>query len=157
MSTMPFNGFGVCHDAKLPPQLLVLLLLVHPHCICLLYKVELGNSIQKHILRLYVTKYSNLGTMNASSISWSTGASKLEHGARPHCNLFNALACCNLATHSMPLLRQNQVLGWIQPPPIAAAYLVNVSPWLCFYLSTVCPFFLHAVALLPGMSFATLN
>jgi hypothetical protein len=34
---------------------------------CIEYKVELGNSIQKHILRDYIMKYSNLGTMNASS------------------------------------------------------------------------------------------
>jgi hypothetical protein len=106
----------------------------------LLYKVELGDYIQKHILRLYVMKYSNLGTLNALSIRWSAGASKLEHGARPRCNLLDALACSNLATHSMPLLRQKQVPGWLQPPPLAAAYLVTVSPWLCFYLSTMCPF-----------------
>jgi hypothetical protein len=48
-------------------------------------------TIQKHILRDYRMKYSNLGTMNASSIMWSVAASKLEHG-RPHCNLLDALA-----------------------------------------------------------------
>jgi hypothetical protein len=42
------------------------------------YEVELGNSIQKCILRVYIMKYSNLGTMNASSISWSMAVSKLE-------------------------------------------------------------------------------
>ncbi len=58
-------------------------------------------------------------------------------------NLLDALACSNLATCSMPLLRQKQVPGWLQPPPLAAAHLVTgaVSPWwLCFYLSTMCPF-----------------
>ena len=78
--------------------------------------------------------------MNASSIRWSAAASKLEHGTGPCCNLLDALACSNLATCSMPLLRQKQVPGWLQPPPLAAAYLVTVSPWLCFYLSTMCPF-----------------
>jgi hypothetical protein len=34
-------------------------------------KVELGNSIQKCILRVYIMKYSNLGTINASNIRWS--------------------------------------------------------------------------------------
>jgi hypothetical protein len=61
------------------------------------YKVDLGDSIQKCILRAYIMKYSNLGTMNASNIRWSMAASKLEHG-RPCCNLLHALACSNLAT-----------------------------------------------------------
>jgi hypothetical protein len=59
--------------------------------------MDLSNSIQKHILREYIMKYSNLGTMNALSIRWSMAASKLEHG-RPRCNLLDALACSNLAT-----------------------------------------------------------
>jgi hypothetical protein len=59
-------------------------------------------------------KYSNLGTMNASSIRWSTAASKLERG-RPRGNLLDALTRSNLATCSMPLLRQKQVPGWLQP------------------------------------------
>jgi hypothetical protein len=55
-----------------PPQL-VLLLLAHPHCIsCIrLSLVILFKSI--FWLRLYVMKYSNLETMNASSIA------KVEH------------------------------------------------------------------------------
>jgi hypothetical protein len=59
--------------------------------------VELGDSIQKYILRVYIMKYSNLGTMNALSIRWSMAASKLELG-RPCCNLLDALACSYLAT-----------------------------------------------------------
>jgi hypothetical protein len=66
-----------------------------------LYKVELGNSFQRHILRM---KYSNLGTMNASSIRWSMAGHAatylmhaLEHG-RPCCNLLHALAHSNLVT-----------------------------------------------------------
>jgi hypothetical protein len=50
------------------------------------YNVEHGDSIQRHILRVYIMKCSNLETMNASSIKWSVAASKLERG-RPHCNL----------------------------------------------------------------------
>jgi hypothetical protein len=50
-----------------------------------MYKVELGDSIQKYILRVYIMKYSNLGTINALSIRWSMAASKLELG-RPRCN-----------------------------------------------------------------------
>jgi hypothetical protein len=41
------------------------------------------------ILRVYIIKYSNLWTMNASIIRWSMVASKLEHG-RPCCNLLDA-------------------------------------------------------------------
>jgi hypothetical protein len=64
-------------------------------------------------------------------------ASKLEHGTGPCCNLLDALACSNLATCSMPLLRQKQSLAGYNNhhPPLATAYLVTVSPWLCFYLS----------------------
>jgi hypothetical protein len=61
------------------------------------YKVEHGDSIQKHILRVYLIKYSNLGTMNAWSIRWSTAASKMEHSS-PCCNLLDALLHSNLAT-----------------------------------------------------------
>jgi hypothetical protein len=106
-----------------------LLLLAHPHCSHLLYKVELGDSIQKHILRLYEMKYSNLGTMNASS--------KLEHGTRP-------LACCsNLLSYSRNALIEAKASPWLATtttPCSSLAYLVTVSPWLCFYLSTMCPF-----------------
>jgi hypothetical protein len=49
----------------------------------------------------YIMKYSNLETMNAWSIRWSTVASKLECG-RLHCNLLDALACSNLATTQCP-------------------------------------------------------
>jgi hypothetical protein len=38
---------------------------------CFEYNVEQGNSIQKHILRVYIMKYSNLETMNASSMRGS--------------------------------------------------------------------------------------
>jgi hypothetical protein len=103
---------------------------------CIDYKVEHGNSIQKHIRRVYIIKYSNLGTMNASSIWWSMAASKLECG-RPRCNL---LACC-ISTC---------LLSYLMP------FLSTVSPWLCFYLSTMYSF-LHTVALLSGLSFAPLN
>jgi hypothetical protein len=96
MTGLSFTPPSISSPAPCTPSLL------------LLYKVELGDSIQKHILRLYVMKYSNLGTMNASNIRWSTASSKLEHGARPCCNLLDALACSNFATHSMPLLRQKQ-------------------------------------------------
>jgi hypothetical protein len=42
--------------------------------------MDLSNSIQKHILREYIMKYSNLGTMNAPlSIRWSTAASKYDN------------------------------------------------------------------------------
>jgi hypothetical protein len=64
------------------------------------YKVELANSIQKCILRVYIMKYSNLGTMNALSEYKQVehgAASKLEHD-RPCCNLLDALALSNLAT-----------------------------------------------------------
>jgi hypothetical protein len=44
---------------------------------CIKYKMEHCDSIQKHILRVYIMKYTNLGTMNASSIRWSMAASKL--------------------------------------------------------------------------------
>jgi hypothetical protein len=64
---------------------------------CIQYKLECSDSIQKHILRVYIIKYSNLGTMNASSIRWSVAASKLEHG-RMHCNLLDTLARSNLAS-----------------------------------------------------------
>jgi hypothetical protein len=64
---------------------------------CIEYNVEHGDSIQKHILRVYIMKYSNLETMNASSIRWGVVASKLEHG-RPCCNILDALACSTLAT-----------------------------------------------------------
>jgi hypothetical protein len=78
------------------------------------YKVELGNSIQKCILRVYImkySKYSNPGTMNASSIRWSTAASKLEC-SRLCCNLLCAFAHSNLASYLMPFfLRQNSWLA----------------------------------------------
>jgi hypothetical protein len=63
------------------------------------YNVEYIDSIQKHILRVYIMKYSNLETMNASSIRWSTAARtcKFEHG-RSCCNLLDALVHSNLAT-----------------------------------------------------------
>jgi hypothetical protein len=61
------------------------------------YKVEHGDSIQKHILWVFLIKYSNLGTMNASSIRWSMAASKIEHSS-PCCNLLDALQNSNLAT-----------------------------------------------------------
>jgi hypothetical protein len=128
-----------CHDRPVIHSASISSPAPHPHCVSWIRLLELGNSVQKHILRLYIIKYSNLGTMNASSIRWSAAASKLEHG-RPRCNLLDALACSNLAICLMPLLRQKHVPGWLQPPPLAAAYLVTVSPWLCFYLSTMCPF-----------------
>jgi hypothetical protein len=71
--------------------------------------VELGNSIQKCILRVYIMKYSNIGTMNASSIRWSTVASKLER-SRPSCNLLDALAL--QLCYSMPFLRQNSLASY---------------------------------------------
>jgi hypothetical protein len=40
----------------------------------------------------------------------------------------------------MHALLEAKVLGWLQPPPLTAAYPVTVSPWLCFYLSTLYPF-----------------
>jgi hypothetical protein len=50
--------------------------------------MELGNSIQKHhILRDYIMKHSNLGTVNALNIRWSMAASKLEHGRLARSNL----------------------------------------------------------------------
>jgi hypothetical protein len=34
------------------------------------------------------------------------------------------------------LIEAKAIPGWLQqPPPLAAAYIVTVSPWLCFYLS----------------------
>jgi hypothetical protein len=84
----------------------------------------------KPILRVYIIKYSNLGTIIASSIRWSVAASKMECG-RPRCNWLDALARSNLAM---------QCPSWGKSPPLTAAYPVNVSPWLCFYLSTLYPF-----------------
>ncbi len=82
-------------------QLVLLLLSCSLPSLHHLYKVELGNSFQRHILRM---KYSNLGTMNASSIRWSMAGHAatylmhaLEHG-RPCCNLLHALAHSNLVT-----------------------------------------------------------
>ena len=78
--------------------------------------------------------------MNASSIRWSMAVSKLECGW-PCCNLLDALARSKAQlSYSMPFLRQKAVPGWLQPPPLAAVYLVTVSHWLCFYLSTMYPF-----------------
>jgi hypothetical protein len=51
---------------------------------CIEYNVEHGHSIQKNILRVYIMKYSNLETMNASSISWSTVASSKLQAAWQH-------------------------------------------------------------------------
>jgi hypothetical protein len=39
-------------------------ILKYPNNECIDYKVEHGNSIQEHILRVYVMKYSNLGVNN---------------------------------------------------------------------------------------------
>jgi hypothetical protein len=112
------------------------------------YKVEHGNSIQKHILRVYIMimKYSNLGTMNASSIRWSTVASKLEHG-RPCCNVLDA-SCSNLATSClMPFLRQKSLAGFnhhpLQQPTLSLPAPGSAS------ISPPCTPFLHAFALLP--------
>jgi hypothetical protein len=68
-------------------------ILKSPNYECMEYKVEHGDSIQKHILRVYLIKCSNLGTVNASIISWSAAESKMEH-----CNLLDALPRSNLAT-----------------------------------------------------------
>jgi hypothetical protein len=115
---------------------------------CIEYKVELGNSIQNHILRDYIMKYSNLGTMNASSIRWSAAASKLERG-RPCCNLLDALAHSNLATWC-PSWGKSPWLATTTTPcsslpchcqPLALLLVATPPPWLY-------PF-LHAVALLP--------
>jgi hypothetical protein len=104
-------------------------------------------------------KYSNLETMNAWSIRWSTVASKLERG-RLHCNLLDTLACSNLATSSLlNALLEAKVPGWLQPPPLTEAYPVTVSPWFCFYPSTVYTFLACSCSLsaLPGLSFTPLN
>ena len=42
---------------------------------CIKYKVEHGNSIHNYILRVYIIKYFNLGTMNALSIRFSESSS----------------------------------------------------------------------------------
>jgi hypothetical protein len=51
---------------------------------------------KKHILRVYIMKYSNLGMNNECiklvAIRWSVAASKLEC-RRPCCNLLDALVC----------------------------------------------------------------
>jgi hypothetical protein len=97
-----FHDFKLCCDShvnSIQKRILRVYneILKSPNNECMEYKVEHGDSIQEHILRLYLMKYSNLGTMNALIIRWSTAASKMEHG-RLHCNLLDALPRSNLAT-----------------------------------------------------------
>jgi hypothetical protein len=44
---------------------------------CIEYKVELGNAIQKHILRDYIMNYSNLGANKNECIKY-----KVEHAGK---------------------------------------------------------------------------
>jgi hypothetical protein len=99
---------------------------------CIEYNVEHGNSIQKHILRVYyIMEYSNLETMNASSIRWSMVASKLEHG-RPCCNLLDALVFSNLA---------NQCPSWGKSPWLATTSTPHSSlPCQCLPIALLLPF-----------------
>jgi hypothetical protein len=44
-------------------------------------------------------------------------------------------------SYSLNALIEAKASPWLATTTtLAAAYLVTVSPWLCFYLSTMCPF-----------------
>jgi hypothetical protein len=113
---------------------------------CIEYKVALGNSIQKCILRVYITKYSNLGRMNSLSIRWSTAASKLERG-RPCCTLLDALVLSNLATWC-PSWGESPWLATTTTTPRSRQPTLSLSAPGCWlagsasssYLSTMYPF-----------------
>jgi hypothetical protein len=96
---------------------------------CMEYKVERCYSIQNHILRVYMMKYSNLITINPSSIRCSTVASKFEHN-KLHYNLLDA-------SYLMPFLRQTSLACYYNHHPLQQPTL---SPFLYFYLSTMYPF-----------------
>jgi hypothetical protein len=87
-------------------------------------KVKLGNSFQKCILRVYIMKYSNLGTRNASSIRWSMTVLQLTW-------------CISMLqlSYLMPFLRQKSLAGYNHHPSQQPTLSLSASPWLCFYLS----------------------
>jgi hypothetical protein len=114
------------------------------------YKVEHGDSIQKHILRDYIIKYSNLGTMNALSVRWSAAASKMEHSS-PRCNLLDSHITTLQLSYLMPFLRQKSLAGYNHHPSQQPTLSLSTpgSGWLLLPLHHVPLSCMQLLALLP--------